>query len=87
MSNRLILLLFVFVTFLALAGCPPRPVSKPEVSSPSQPQAAGQESIRLAEESTSLSSLEAFRTGKEIPSVPRTSQSSPLKDLTSMVVT
>ena len=59
MSNRLILLLFgfVFVTFLALAGCLPTPVSKSEVSSPSQPQPA--ESIRLAQESTSLSSLEA----------------------------
>ncbi len=83
MSNRLILLLFgfVFFTFLVLAGCLPTPVSKPEVSSPSQPQAAGQESIRPEQESTSLSSLEAFRTGKEIPSVPRTSQSSPLKDV------
>ncbi len=83
MSNRLILLLFgfVFFTFLVLAGCLPTQVSKPEVSSPSQPQAAGQESIRLEQESTSLSSLEAFRTGKEIPSVPRTSQSSPLKDV------
>ena len=82
MSNRLILLLFgfVFVTFIALAGCLPTPVSKPEVSSPSQPQAA--ESFRLDEQkSTSPSSLEAFRTGKEIPSVPRTSQASPLKDV------
>ena len=68
----------VFVALLWLTGCPPPPTSKP--LAPSSP---GAESAQRApgREVSQPSSLEAFRRGRELPSVPPTSRSSALKDI------
>ncbi|MEE9567799.1 MAG: peptidoglycan-associated lipoprotein Pal [Candidatus Binatia bacterium] len=68
----------VFVALLWLTGCPPPPTSKPL-----DPSSAGAESAQRAPgtEVSQPSSLEAFRRGREIPSVLPTSRSSALKDI------
>lgn len=79
MSHRLTLPFFsiVFVAFLPLTGCAPAPANKPEVSTAPVPQAEGQDPVEEVQVSTSSSSMEAFRTGKKMP----TGQSAPLKDI------
>jgi len=69
---------FVLVAFLWLTGCPPPPTSKPLAQS-----SPGAESAQRApgREVSQPSSLEAFRRGRELPSVPPTSRSSALKDI------
>jgi peptidoglycan-associated lipoprotein len=68
----------VFVALLWLTGCPP-----PTTSKPLAPSSPGAESAQQApgREVSQPSSLEAFRRGREIPSVPPTSRSSALKDI------
>ena len=67
MGNRLKLPFFAFISvaFLSLTGCAPVPVNNPEVSFAPVPL------------ETYSSSLEAHRTGKEMP----TGNSGPLKDI------
>ncbi len=70
---------FVLVALVWLTGCPPPPTSKPLATS-----SPGAESVQRApgrREVSQPSSLEAFRSGREIPSVPPTSRSGALKDI------
>lgn len=80
MRNRWISpkLCLVFVSILWLTGCPPPSTTKPAVPSSPRGESAKQPPVR---ETTQPSSLEAFRRGREIPSVPPTSRSSALKDI------
>lgn len=69
---------FVFVALIGLTGCPP-----PTTSKPLAPSSPGAESAQRApgREVSTPSSLEAFRSGREMPSVPPGSRSGALKDI------
>lgn len=79
MHNQLKFLLFGFgfVAFLSLTGCAPVTANNPELSSAPVPLVDGQIPVEGVQVSTSSSSLEALRAGKEMP----TGHSGPLKDI------
>ena len=80
MHNQLKFLLFGlgFMAFLSLTGCAPATkVNNPELSSAPVPLADSKNPVGEVRVSTSPSSLEALRAGKEMP----TGHSGPLKDI------
>lgn len=79
MDNRIVLTMigYICIGSLALAGCSVVPAGKAEVSSPAEPQATGRNPATGAQESTLASSMEAFRSGGDIP----TDKYSPVKDV------
>ncbi len=79
MQNQLKFLLFGFgfMAFLSLTGCAPATVNNPELSSAPVPLTDGKNPGGEGRVSSSSSSLEALRTGKEMP----TGHSGPLKDI------
>jgi peptidoglycan-associated lipoprotein len=79
MHNQLKFLLFGFgfMAFLSLTGCAPATVNNPELSSAPVPLADSENLVDEVRVSTSSSSLEALRAGKEMP----TGHSGPLKDI------